>query len=191
MISWDRVKQHVQAIAASLVNYTATTTCQGNGDDQVQGRAVGPGEPNYALQVRRLWPFGIRSVPPNGCEAIIVRVNAGRRSIALIAAESQNFGRTDMAVGESQHYNSVAGCEVYLDKNGQNNINAADGQQVNIQGGTAAQNIARNGDPAGYICVTTVMGVVTAVAWSKTPLPAPVVCTPIYITGGSSKAVCG
>lgn len=117
-IAW--IKNYVQQFSARIANYVIISTSTSKGlKDSVEGREVGQNGKKYSLSVRRIQNFGHRSVPPAKSEGIVVRVNAGRRSLALIATENLDYGRTDLKEGESQHYCKVKNTEVFLNENGE------------------------------------------------------------------------
>lgn len=147
------IKNYVQQFSARIANYVITAAATATGlKDGVEGRATGPGEPRYGLSVRRLWPFGLRSVPPAGCEGVILRINAGRRSLVLIAAESQKYGPKDLKSGETAVYDAK-GSIIRLNEDGSVLITSKSGATVELakdgsvvlQGGTKA--VARDQDP--------------------------------------------
>lgn len=126
------IKNYVQQYVARVANYAITGAATSAGaKDTVEGRAVGEDEKAYGLQVRRLWPFGHRSVPPAGCEGVVLRINAGRRSLVLIAAESAKYGPQDLKDGETATYDA-AGSVIRLYQDGSLTVAAKGGGLVTL-----------------------------------------------------------
>jgi hypothetical protein len=118
--------------------------------------------------VRRVWPFGLRSVPPDGSEGIVLTLNGGRRSggaAVLIAAENLKYGPGKLEGGETALY-SQFDAVVLLDKGGNIKITAKGGADVVVNGGSA--NVGRVGDEVGWLVL------------QFTPTMAGQVCTLVY-----------
>ena len=142
------------------------------------------GEEEHDQPVRLMQHFGFRSQPPNGSECVVAAMRGSAQNAVVIASENLGLGLTDLASGETVIYCKANGTTIKLDANGKITIDAAAGQDVVVNGGS--QPVARKNDPAGYIVVTTVMGVITAVTWSPTAVVgAGVVSTPIFIQDGA------
>lgn len=124
---------------ASTVRVAKVTKSSSSGaGDTVQGHEDGaPSDEQFDLAARRIWPFGIRSVPPAGVDAVWVR-SGGNTNGVMVAAESSRFGPSDLADGEVAFYNKVAGVLLKLFADGHITINAAPGQTVQIGGATYA-----------------------------------------------------
>lgn len=144
---------------------TSRSTSLGK-NDECDGR----GDQKGGVPVRRVWPFGLRSVPPNGSEGILLTLNGGRRSggaAVLIAAENLKYGPDKLDGGETALY-SQFDAVVRLDKNGKITIDAKSGADVVVNGGTAK--VGRVGDEVGWLVlqfVPTMVGqVCSLVYWS-------------------------
>lgn len=112
-------------------------------EDELEGRGA-PDEPESQWSVRRLWPFGLRSLPPAGVDAVAVHANASPSAGIMVGAESPEYGPSDLADGEACLYNLTTGTEIRLKADGSITINAASGKDVIVNGGTAK--VARVGD---------------------------------------------
>lgn len=184
-MKWPEIKAYIDGKIATFGLYVITSTSSAKGQkDSVT--VLGAGGKKVTLPCRRLGMFGHRAIPPKDCEGIVLRLG-GKMTLVLLAAESLSYGRTDLKDGETQLYCKVKGCEVHLDEQGKNNINAAPGKDVVVNGGTKP--VARQDDPVGYLMyvVSTSMAgpVVTAVSWSPTrPVP-PFVTPPVPGVPGS------
>lgn len=118
-------------------------------DDTVLTHPAQPPAKTGTLRVRRMWPFGIRSVVPPRVEAITVGPMASEAQKVMIAAESDTYGPDDLAEGEVAIYSSAhkegAVCYVKLDKNGQIAIRAKNAQKITIDAGTGADVVVNGG----------------------------------------------
>lgn len=121
--------------ATVRVAKVAKSSADGTGDT-VQGHEDGaPSDEQFDLAARRIWPFGIRSVPPAGVDAVWVR-SGGSTNGVMVGAESSRFGPSDLADGEVALYNKTAGVLVRLGSDGTVNITAGVGKTVNVNGST-------------------------------------------------------
>lgn len=91
------------------------------------------GDKKYDLDGRRAWPFGIRSRPPKGVQAVWLRVGRSPNGV-IVGADSSRYGPSDLDDGEVALYNKVSGVVVRLTKDGDVIINAASGRTVQING---------------------------------------------------------
>lgn len=200
----DTIRDYVQQQIGRLVRYRRQTLVGASGADEVTGWPSGPGEPEGGDQVRRLQHYGFRSAPPAGSELLTVAVGGAAGQHVAIASDTPGAGPTDQAEGDVTVYcqdgatcRIVAnGASILIDANGKITVDAAPGQDIVLNGGTA--NLARTlVDPVdlGYLVVTPGAGGVGAVAWlppGTTPLPGPpAVVTPLVgkITGGAAHAL--
>ena len=120
----------------AIVRHTTVTNSTSGGVDQVAGRQGPQGKQNVPHTVRRLWPFGIRSVPPSGVEAAVVFANADPTHGLMVGAEGTGYGPSDLATGETALYCKAAGTVVKLDGDGNVTISSASGKTVTINGAT-------------------------------------------------------
>lgn len=109
------LRDMIQNYVARLVIYVVTARGSASGqEDEILGR----GDSDQSMPVRRLWPFGIRSVPPAGCEGIALAINGGRLGArVLMSAEHKDHGPKDLKSGETALY-SAFDAHVWLDKDG-------------------------------------------------------------------------
>jgi len=114
-------------------------------------------------------PWGVHGRPAVGVYALIARVLGGAASGLQVGVWTGQQGRQDLAEGETQLYSSASGAEVYLDKDGNNKINAASGKDVVVNGGTAQ--VARKGDPItrGTLQLVATGVPISSIAWTYTP----------------------
>lgn len=133
-MEWNEFRDYVRQALGWVVRFSrvAGNTADG-GKDTVEGRATGSDEQSYAYLVRRIWPFGIRSRPPAGCDAVVVHANAGSSNGVMVGAESTRYGPSDLKDGEVCLYNKGT-ATVKLDEN----------DQVVVNGGSIP--VAREGD---------------------------------------------
>ncbi len=129
----------------SWVRFTrvAATTPNG-GADRVEGRA---GPKPYGIDVRRLWPFGLRSRPPAGCDAAVVHNNGGASSGMMVGAESDRYGPGDLDEGEAALYCAVEGVGIRLNTDGDVLITSDAGNGKIVQVNGSAHAVAREADP--------------------------------------------
>ena len=172
----DLMRQNRQ-LFARVAGWAQTSRSTSLGkNDECDGR----GSQKGGIPVRRVWPFGLRSVPPDGSEGILLTLNGGRRSggaAVLIAAENLKYGPDKLEGGETALY-SQFDAVVLLDKAGNIKITAKSGADVVVNGGSA--NVGRVGDEVGWLVLqftpTMVGQVCTLVYWSAVepllpPLP--------------------
>lgn len=120
----------------------ARSSADGHGDE-VQGRSLAD-EPACQIPVRRLWPFGVRSRPPAGAEAVVVHPNASPTAGVMVGAESAAHGPADLADGEAALYNIAPGLLIRLWADGRVTIDSGPGVDVVVNGGAAP--VGRVGD---------------------------------------------
>lgn len=143
----DWVRAHVFGRVASVIRFAQVTVNTASGDgDAVQGNQTtdeeAPGD--YQYQVRRLWPFGIRSRPPAGVDAAVVHAFGGSTNGMMVGAESPEYGPDDLQDGEVCIYAKKAGARIKIDVDGKITIDAPDTADVVVNGGVARVN--REGD---------------------------------------------
>ena len=131
-MTWAEIRDLVHQAVGWIVTYTRVAKSSAGGhDDEVEGRSE-PDEPSYQIPVRRLWPFGLRSRPPAGVEAVVILVNGGGTRAVMVGAETAKYGPSNLAEGESALYSAVDGCLVKLDKDGAITLSNASGAKVEI-----------------------------------------------------------
>lgn len=125
------------ALLVKLLPYSRSTA-DGVGD-KVQGYTTeGSDEQPYDYDGRRMFPFGIRSVPPKGVQAVWLGVAGESGNGVIVAAESSRFGPSDLADGEVCLYNKVTGATIKIDKNGAVTASDPNGAQMKLDGNGAA-----------------------------------------------------
>jgi phage gp45-like len=149
-----------------LFSRVAATSASGH-EDEVDGRSE-PDEPSYQVQVRRLFPFGLRSRPPAGVDAVAVCASGSPSAGVMVGAESPAYGPSDLAEGEAALYNIATGTRVLLKADGSIQIDAASGKDVVVNGGTAR--VSRVGDSVTVTgtCPNTGTGTPVAITASGT-----------------------
>lgn len=133
------VKGYVrEKIAAGLVKYGAYSRSTASGEnDKISGyQTEGADEQAYDFEGRRVFPFGIRSLPPKGTWGVWIGKGGESGDGVIVGAESSRFGPSDLADGEVAIYNKVNGCIIKLDQNGGIAITAAGGQLLTLNGST-------------------------------------------------------
>lgn len=137
-------------------------------DDALEGRTA-PAEPDYQIPVRRIWPFGIRSRPPAGVEAVVVYPNGSPVSGVMVGAESAKYGPSDLEEGETAVYSS-SGATMKLDKDGNIIILALGSATIQLAGSTFAAPKWDDGTPGptGTGFVTALNTFITALVAATT-----------------------
>jgi phage gp45-like len=133
----EKLKKYVDERLATMLKirpYSVTST--DGTTDKVEGYKND--EESYDLDGQRMWPFGIRSRPPQGVDAVWLAVGGRNRSShgVIVGADSKGYGPGDLQDGEVAIYNKVSGTIIKLDASGGITITAATGQVVNINGST-------------------------------------------------------
>jgi len=135
MISGELVRT-IKQLVARAAWYGFVSTCGSLGrDDEIQGR----GDSDKGTPVRRLWPFGLRSVPVAGAEAAGFLINAGRSAArVMVAADSMKHGPKEMKEGETALY-SAFDAVILLDKDGNITVIPKAGAKVKLGSGTDSE----------------------------------------------------
>src|SRR5262249_30523066 len=149
--------------------------------DKIRGyKTEGADEEAYDYDGRRMYPFGVRAVPPAGTDAIRIAVSGGPSKGVIIAGDSRRYGPSDLSDGEVAFYNKVKDCLIELLQTGDITIDTPSGQTVILQGGT--HGIAREGDPVKVTIPASTF--VVAVAAGAATLNA----SPVDVTGTITSA---
>lgn len=188
----DRVKAMISAtVGFYFVDEAATSPTK---DDYLRTHPAQPPAKVGRIHARRMWPFGLRSIIPAGVEAVTVSPMGSQTQKVIVGAESNAFGPTDLAEGDTVLYssahkegavcvvkaaasgkitiNSKGNAIIVLDENGKITITAAAGQDVVVNGGTL--NVARKTDAVQVsIPALTVITSVVAGAGVLNPNPIP------------------
>jgi hypothetical protein len=134
----EDMKSVARMIAARLVQFstTDTSTASGHGDT-FTGRSLDDGQQS-PIPSRRMWPFGIRSRPPRGVDCIVVKANGGSNQGVMVGAESDAYGPSDLADGETAIYSKAFAHALVADKDGNTKIasDTANSKNVIVNGGT-------------------------------------------------------
>lgn len=96
----------IEAKLQALVGFYFVDESSPNRDSFVETHPAQAPAQKGRLRARRMWPFGIRSLPPRGVEAITVGPMASQQKV-IIAAESNAYGPTDLAEGDTALYSSA------------------------------------------------------------------------------------
>ena len=135
-LRWNEIRDEILQAIAWVVFYAPVATSSDDGQsDEVEGRSES-NEPQYQIPVRRLWPFGIRSRPPAGVQALVVNVNGGSTKGVMLGAESSGYGPSDLKDGETAIYSKALPYAVFADENGKVLIGASTGLQPAVRGDT-------------------------------------------------------
>ncbi len=157
-------KTWVMARLQSAVGFYFVSESAADGFATVKTHPAKPPARTGILNVRRMWPFGIKSRVPEGVPSITVGPMASETQKIMIAAESQTYGPNDLEVGDTAIYSaadrldpnppgaqqycrivagkdgritihSKGGATVVVDENGKITIDAVNNQDVVVNGG--------------------------------------------------------
>lgn len=136
---YDIVRGMIAQHVGRMVRFARVSVNTASGDgDSVHGHQPGDEEEEYQYQIRRLWPFGIRSRPPAGVDAVVVHAFGGATNGIMVGAESPEYGPGDLAEGETAIYCKASGTVIRLDKDGAITVETKANQAINIAAGTGA-----------------------------------------------------
>lgn len=177
------VQGWIREAAARVVRWSRVSSASATGDeDGVEGPDPSNGEQRVQDRARRVAPWGIAGRPMVGVAGAILRASAGAAQNILVGIASAKYGRQDLKAGETQVYNKVAGCEIFLDENGTLQINVPNGQNVVVNNGTLK--VACHGDStAGH---THPPGTLTGTIVGTANLTTGAVTGTCTITGGTT-----
>lgn len=141
------IKEYVAAKVSAIVRASTVSRSTASGDgDKVDGHITfedeAPG--GYDYTVRRLWPFGIRSRPPVGVDAVVVHAFGGSTNGVMVGAESSVYGPSDLQEGEVAIYAKKADAMIKIDVDGKITIDSHSGANVVVNGGS--KSVARVDD---------------------------------------------
>lgn len=201
----ERVKAMISAtVGFYFVDEAATSPTK---DDYLRTHPAQPPARMGRIHARRMWPFGLRSIIPAGVEAVTVSPMGSQTQKVIVGAESNAFGPTDLAEGDTVLYssahkegavcvikaaasgkitiNSKGNAIIVLDENGKITIDSVAGQDVVVNGGTLK--VARVTDltTCGVLQFNTAgVGVLTGVYTDPDGAPAPFTLgAPINLVG--------
>lgn len=145
----ERMYERLVAMIYGIVRYSTVAENSADGTtDKVAGHPGNPDEQATHEEARRFQAWGVRSRPPKGVEAIVLRVGGGATNGVQVAHESGKYGPTNLNDGEVAIYCKASGTQIVLDQNGGITITGASGQNVNVNvSGGGAVNIAGSGHP--------------------------------------------
>lgn len=191
----SEIKEYVRQQLMRLSRWSTVARTAANGWDEVTTQARGLGEPQGQDPARRMQHYGFRSTPPAGSEVVILACSGSASQRVIVASELPGAGPQSQPSGDVEVYAAdehqvtvrANGATVVIDKDGKVTVDAVAGQDVTVNGGTAA--VGRVGDAVGYLVITyapvppsgTV--VVTAATWSAT-IPGGAVTPPVPGTPG-------
>ena len=183
----EEFNDRLDARVASLVRMSqvALSTASGDGD-AVQGNETTSEEVQggYQYEVRRLWPFGIRSRPPANVDAVVVHAFGGPTNGIMVGAESPEYGPSDLAEGETAIYCKAANAVIKFDKDGNITVTAAPDKSVTVQAsGTGAVNVSAT-TATGAVNLGPLPVAQVLVFGSLDSLGVPVQQNPAAVSGG-------
>jgi phage gp45-like len=147
----QRTGKQEAAHVADFIPITATSV--DGASDAVATVAPFPDQRRTAGQqtVQRIEPWGLRSrALVNNLYGLVVRVLGGGSNPALVGLSAPGYGPDDLEAGETALYCMADGTVVKLTKVGKIEIDAAGGQDIVFNGGTAR--VSRVGDAtAGHL----------------------------------------
>lgn len=159
---FENIKFWLEQRLCWIVQYGRVTRASSNGDDSQGG-------PASVVQVaaRRMWNWGVRSVPPVGSESISLGVAGSSGNRVMIAAETTKrtasgieytYGPTDLKEGETALYDA-AGSVLRMSQDGTTRVDtgAPGGTKADLilQGGTASVTREGDGGDGGALSVVT------------------------------------
>lgn len=117
----DRIKAMISAtVGFYFVDEASTSPTK---DDYLRTHPAQPPARPGRIHARRMWPFGLRSIIPAGVEAVTVSPMGSQTQKVIVGAESNAFGPTDLAEGDTVVYSKahaqgvVCVVRVYADGN--------------------------------------------------------------------------
>jgi phage gp45-like len=122
---------------ANAIGYRiiARSSADGNAD-QVEYHSGDPDQKVGAQPVRRMEPFGLHSVPPEGLPSAVVYANASPNAGMIVGVDGTRYFPAGLANGETAVYNKITGCYILLDDDGAIAATSATGKVVSINGTT-------------------------------------------------------
>lgn len=174
----------IQQRLNSLIQYGKTTRSTENGADGVQA-PIGS-EQRF---LRRMWAWGIRSVPPVGSESVSVAVGGSSANRVMLAAETTKLtanglelvhGPTDLKEGETALYDA-SGSILRMSQDGTIKVDSASpgGTKADIILNGGSKTVAIEGGEADSGSLSVAMATVAGV---------PVVAQVLYWEPGSVVA---
>lgn len=133
-----RLKAYVESLVYNVAQFTHYAKSSSDGQsDFVNGEITLSSEqatqPNE--DVRRVSTWGVRSVPPKGVAALVVRAGGGGSNSVVVGCESSKYGSNSLGDGDVQIYNKTNGVQIYLKaSDGSVTINDLNGSVVKLDG---------------------------------------------------------
>lgn len=181
-MTYAEARQLIKNTIGGIVRFTLTASASADGhDDAAEGRGTDDEAPKHTI--RRLWPFGIRSLPPEGVDCLVLHANGGSTNGVMVGAESKAYGPPDLRTGETMIYCIKTGTRVFLDESGAIKIDAAEAQDITLAtSGGGNVNITVVG--AGNVAVAAESGDVSVSAGGAVTLDA---TGDVTVNGGTFK----
>lgn len=138
----DSVRAMINAtVGFYFVDEAATSPTK---DDYLKTHPVPPPARQGRIHARRMWPFGFRSIIPKGVECVTVSPMGSQTQKVIVGAESNAYGPTDLAEGDSVVYSKAhregVVCIVRVYADGQIRIETSEnGRHVVVKPGTAGK----------------------------------------------------
>lgn len=131
-------------IVSNAIGYRKIAKSSANGNsDLVEYHAGDPDQEVGAQPVRRMEPFGLHSVPPEGLPAVVVFANASPHAGMIVGVDGTKYFPADYVAGEVALYCKATGTVIKLDQNGAITITAAANQNINVTAsGTGQVNVS-------------------------------------------------
>lgn len=148
----DLIKEEVGKVA----RWTKTTAASSDGQTDAVENYSDASDGFTQDQARRVAPWGIAGVPVVGLAGAVVRSFGEAAQSILVGIGHPSHARSGLATGETQLYNKVSGCEVYLDQNGSILVAFPAGQTLRLGSATATQPFIRGTDAQGAL--NTIVG---------------------------------
>lgn len=160
-MDWSWIKAKIEGVCGFWFMELASISPTKN-DILSTGPAPPPALPGQ-IPARRMWPFGFRSIIPRGVECVTVSPMASQQRV-IVGAESNSFGPTDLKEGEVAIYCKIKGVLLKFDVKGKITLDAAKGQDVQINGGKKmcardGEDVQRNAQFAAW-CARVQAGIV-------------------------------
>ena len=157
------LRQMVLLWAGRLVKWT---TLSGLGSRECDGTVTMPpydpaeSEESSTQPVRIYQHFGYRCAPVSGSEVVVVAPRADPCNAVVVASDSRGHGPTGLSEGDAAMYSSAHKegqvCVIRLYATGKITIDAKEGQDVVVNGGTLK--VARDTDPVKVHGAKAVVG---------------------------------
>ncbi len=158
------LERRITTLSTSLFGWTLTSKSSALGDEDRVEKSDGtdPGSTQKGQRpTTRVVPFGLATRRPTGLRALWARLGASNL-FELGIGPQETYGPQDLEEGEVSLYCKADGTRVWLDANGAIHVDAASGQDVIVNGGSAK--VGRVGDKCR---ITGVLGGGPLAGWMQ------------------------